>query len=231
MVKANCQREMSVGSSIAFPPWPHSSRAGRTPGAARCPTNLNPTLGAALLSRSPRVLDQSSSVKAASAGRCCSGVPCGDEERTTNSARRSACVIFTSIYFAFSPGLSKQFTGLLIALNLRIKPLARVLLPGQPLLDLHGPEDDGAQCDGDGVISYGQRFGVQKALEKGGVDRQELQHEGEGDRPEQRLVREQADLEERLVAGANGHDVAHLGESKGGEDHGLPDLGRGLRVQ
>jgi hypothetical protein len=58
--------------------------------------------------------------------------------------------------------------------NPPIKPLSRVLPPGQPLLDLHGPEDDGAQCDGE--ISHGQRFGVQKALEEGDIDRQELPH-------------------------------------------------------
>src|SRR5919112_2507152 len=71
--------------------------------------------------------------------------------------------------------------------TLRMQSLARYLPPGQPLLDLHGPEDDGAQRDGDGEVRYGQRLGLQKALKEGSVDREKLQHEGQGDRPEERL--------------------------------------------
>jgi hypothetical protein len=81
-------------------------------------------------------------VKAASARTLLLRVPGGDDERTTNSARRSACVIFTSIYFAISPDLSKQFTGLLIAQNPPYQTPGERLPPGQPLLDLHGPEDN-----------------------------------------------------------------------------------------
>jgi hypothetical protein len=73
-----------------------------------------------------------------------------------------------------SPDTSSQKT-------LRMRPLARALPPGQPLLHLHGSEDDGAQYDGDGEVRYGQRLGVQKALEEGSVDRQDLQHERESD--------------------------------------------------
>src|SRR5215207_6815777 len=114
--------------------------------------------------------------------------------------------------------------------TLHRKPLVRSLPPSQALLYLHSPEDEGAQGDGDGEVYYGQRLGLQEALEERGVDRQELQHERECDRPEERLVREQTYSEKRFVAGADGHDVAHLGEGEGGEDHGLQEFGCSLLV-
>lgn len=108
--------------------------------------------------------------------------------------------------------------------------LTRAPPSSQPLLYFHAPEDEGAQSDGDGEVCYGQCLGLQKSLEEGDVDRQELQHEREDDRPEERLVREQAYPEERFVTGADGHDVAHLGEGEGGEDHSLPEFGSGLLI-
>src|SRR5215203_5950001 len=115
-------------------------------------------------------------------------------------------------------------------MTLRVRSLARYLPPGQPLLDLHGPENDGAQRDGDGEISKWQRLCLQQLLKERGVDSHELQRERDGDRPQERLVREQAYAEERLIAGADSHDVGQLREGEGGEEHGLPDLGLDLRV-
>jgi hypothetical protein len=73
-----------------------------------------------------------------------------------------------------------------------------------------------------------QRLCLQEYLEEGGVDSQELQCACEGDLPQEQLVREQAHPEERLVARADGHHMAQLGESQGGEDHRLLDFGRNL---
>src|SRR5215204_5975261 len=109
-------------------------------------------------------------------------------------------------------------------------PFLRAVPPNQRLLDLHGPEDDRAKRYGDGEICERQRLCLQESLEEGSVDTQQLQGKRQGDRSKERLVRERAYPEERLVPRADGHDVAQLGEGQGGKHHRLPDLWCGLRV-
>lgn len=103
-----------------------------------------------------------------------------------------------------------------------VDPVSSDLVSSPPLLGFDGDEDHGGQADDHQELERGERLDVEGGLQRGQVDRGDLQCGADGDCAGQRPVAGQPLGEQAVPLGADGEGVAELEEGESGEDHGLP---------
>ena len=104
--------------------------------------------------------------------------------------------------------------------------LARVLVQPaatyEELLDLDGDENHRLQGKTQDHLAGAERLGLEDDACGRQVDGEQLQHDGQQDRAEERPIRPQALPKQRLRFRTDGKDMAHLRQRQHREDHGLP---------